>query len=183
MNTIAINESAGMKGRITIREHPVGTVDRIMRMIGAGNRDEARAAIRAGCAAMVQDNLIMQSSSHGKDLIIQRLIGVNTYSLNILWGEIGTGSAAPAITDTALTTPTARTATALAADSGNNTAQLQFFFPDSSLAAATYYEFGTFVDGVNSLGSGQLFNHALFSSPYVKSSGTDITVEVDITVN
>jgi hypothetical protein len=99
--------------------------------------------------------------------------------LGIAWGEIGTGNTAPANTDTALTTPTNRTTVSYAADSGFNEAQIQFFFPDAALANETYYEFGTFIGGSSVIGSGNMFNHALFGTPYSKSSGVDTTVEVD----
>lgn len=127
-------------------------------------------------------NLIMQSSNYGLDIIIQRLVGVNTYSLNILFGEIGTGSTTPALTDTALTTPTNRAAVGFQQDYGQTDAIVQFFFADSQLANQTYYEFGTFVDGSSTIGSGQLFNHALLSPAFAKTAGTDVTVQVDISV-
>jgi hypothetical protein len=109
------------------------------------------------------------------------LIFTTIQQLGIQWGEIGTGNTAPANTDTALTAPTNRASVSYAVDSGYNEAQLQFFFPDASLANATYYEFGTFIGGSSAIGSGNLFNHALFSVPYSKSAGTDTTVEVDLT--
>lgn len=99
--------------------------------------------------------------------------------LGIQWGEIGTGQTAPANTDTALTTPTNRAPISYAIDNMFTTAQLQFFFPDSVLANQTYYEFGTFVGGTAVPGSGNMFNHALFTSPYAKTAGTDTTVETD----
>jgi hypothetical protein len=99
--------------------------------------------------------------------------------LGIAWGEIGTGSTAPANTDTALTTPTNRTSVSYGADSAFNEAQIQFFFPDAALANQTYYEFGTFIGGSSTIGSGNMFNHALFGTSYVKTAGTDTTVEVD----
>jgi hypothetical protein len=99
--------------------------------------------------------------------------------LGIGWGEIGTGSTSPMNTDTALTTPTNRAPVSYAADVGFSEAQLQFFFPDGVLANQTYYEFGTFVGGGSALGSGNLFNHALFTVPYSKTAGTDTTCEVD----
>src|ERR1700722_7132915 len=40
-------------------------------------------------------NLIMDSPNYGLDLVIQRLAGINTYSLNILWIEIGPGCPGP----------------------------------------------------------------------------------------
>jgi hypothetical protein len=40
--------------------------------------------------AVESPNLVMDSPNYGIDLIIQRLVGINTYSGNILWIEIGT---------------------------------------------------------------------------------------------
>jgi hypothetical protein len=99
--------------------------------------------------------------------------------LGIAWGEIGTGSTTPANTDTALTTPTNRATVSYAADNGFDEAQLQFFFPDAVLANETYYEAGSFVGGSSTIGSGNMFNHALFTTPYSKSAGTDTTLEID----
>jgi hypothetical protein len=127
-------------------------------------------------------NLIMDSPNYGLDIIIQRLVGMNTYSLNITFGEIGTGATAPALSDTALTSPTNRAAVGFQQDFGQTDAIVQFFFSDSQLANQAYNEFGTFIDGSSTIGSGQLFNHALFSPAYNKVSGQDTTVQVDITV-
>jgi hypothetical protein len=124
-------------------------------------------------------NLVMDSPNYGIDLIIQRLVGTNTYSLNILYGEIGTGSTTPALTDTGLTTPTNRAAVGFQQDYGTTDAVFQFFFADSQLANETYNEFGTFVDGTSTIGSGQIFNHALLSPAYVKVAGQDTTIQVD----
>jgi len=124
-------------------------------------------------------NLVMDSPNYGIDLIIQRMVGMNTYSLNILYGEIGTGATAPTLTDTALTTPTNRAAVGFQQDYGSTDAVFQFFFSDSQLANETYYEFGTFVDGTTTIGTGQLFNHALFSPAYAKVAGQDTTIQVD----
>jgi hypothetical protein len=128
-------------------------------------------------------NLIMDSQNYGLDLIIQRLVGINTYSLNILWGEIGTGSTTPALSDMALTTPTNRAAVGFQQDYGSTDAVLQFFYSDSQLANETYKEFGTFVDGTTTIGSGQIFNHALLSPTYAKVPGQDTTVQVDINIS
>ena len=127
-------------------------------------------------------NLIMDSPGYGLDLIIQRMVGINTYSLNILYGEFGTGTTTPALTDTALTTPTNRAAVGFQQDYGSTDAIVQFFFSDSQLANQTYNEFGTFVDGTSTIGTGQLFNHALISPGYTKVAGQDTTVECDFLI-
>lgn len=136
------------------------------------------------CEPNVTKNLIMQAPNVGKDMVVQRLLGVNTYSLNLTYGEIGTGTATPAITDTALQTPVARASLTLGVTQniGNNQAQIQYFYPDNVLTNSTYTEFGCFVDGSATLGTGQLFNHSLFTTAYAKAGGTDITVQVLITL-
>jgi hypothetical protein len=51
------------------------------------------------------------------------------------------------------------------------------------LANTTYYECGSFIGGTSTIGSGNMFNHALFSSGYSKSAGTDTTLEIDIALS
>ncbi len=161
-----LNEKSGLQGVITIRAYKAGTKELIKKI--------------------VQHNLIMAAPNVGKDLIIQKLIasftGVDPFSLHINYGAIGTGQISPSVTDTQLTAETNRTTVSMAEDSSNTIAILQFFFPDTSLLNQTYYEFGTFVDGTNGANTGQLFNHALFSTPYVKAAGQDTTIEVDISL-
>ena len=132
--------------------------------------------------ALVQKNLIVCSPGYGKDIIIQRLIGVNTCSLNISWVEVGTGATTPTVSDVALTTPAYRFAPSFVEDFGNNEAIIQIFMTDAQMANGTYYEVGAFCDGTSSFGTGYMFNHALFSSPYTKVSGQDTTVEIDFAV-
>jgi hypothetical protein len=127
-------------------------------------------------------NIVVVNPDLGKNLIAQRLAGINTYSLNLSYGEIGSGSTVPTAGDTSLQTPVARAPLAL----GNHnltTTTVQYFFPNANLANGTYKEFGTFVDGSNVLGSGQLFNHVLFTTPYTKGAGEDTTVQVIFTIN
>jgi hypothetical protein len=188
-----------ISGKIKIDTYRVGFVDAIQPLLD--NRETCRLMLPNSDAArqlayVVQrieeikaayfihtavecSNLVMDSPNYGIDLIIQRMIGMNTYSLNILYGEIGTGATAPTLADTALTTPTNRAAVGFQQDYGSTDAVFQFFFSDSQLANQTYYEFGTFVDGTSTIGSGQIFNHALLSPSYEKSSGQDTTIQVD----
>jgi hypothetical protein len=128
-------------------------------------------------------NTVMDSPNYGIDLLIQWLSGVGTYASTVLplsYIEIGTGSTTPAITDTALTTPTNRAAVGFQQDYANTDAIVQAIFSDSQLTNGTYYEMGTFCGGTGTIGSGLIFNHALFASPYTKSSGTDTSINTDI---
>lgn len=180
-------DSLKISGRITIRSHAAGTLHCYETLVGMGRLDLARELLAGGKIEVEQKNLIVDSSNYGIDILIQYLVsgytGSFAFPLGIAWGEIGTGNTTPAAGDTALTTPTNRAAVSYAADLGFNEAQLQFFFPDSILTNGTYTECGTFIGGSSTIGTGNMFNHALFATPYSKSSGTDTTLEVDISIS
>jgi hypothetical protein len=180
-------EALKITGTVIIRSHEGGTIHLYESLMKLGRKEYARRLIQDGKIEVVQKNLVVDSPNYGIDILIQYLIsgynGSTNFPLGIAWGEIGTGQTTPSAGDTALTTPTNRAAVAWAGDYGLNTAQLQFFFPDSILANQTYYECGSFIGGTSTIGSGNLFNHALFSSGYSKSSGTDTTLEIDISIS
>lgn len=155
-----IKDSIKVKGVITLRAYKAGT-NILLKEI-------------------VQPNTIMLSSSRGLDLLVQRLIGNAGYTTIINYGGIGTSSTAATTADTQLGAESARTTVALGTDLTYNQAVIQFFFADVNLANTTYYEFGTFVDGTATANSGQLFNRAIFGTPYTKAAGTDVTVQVTI---
>lgn len=163
MKNILQPKSEGLKltGKITIRSYKAGTKELLQ--------------------TIVQKNLIMVSTNRGLALLVNRLIADTTYTTIINYGAIGTSSTAVTTADTQLGTETLRTTVAFGQNVSNTQAKVQFFFTDTLLANGTYREFGTFVDGTASANSGRLFNHALFSTPYVKAGGTDTTVEVDFT--
>lgn len=133
--------------------------------------------------AVEQHNLIMTGSLTGRDLFVQLLLGAaSAFTGGINYGALGTSSTTPASTNTQLGTETARTVVSFSQDFGFNEAIIQFFFPDSTLTNATYYECGTFFNGSAGANTGNIFNHALFGTPYIKTSGVDTTLEVDITL-
>lgn len=162
LNRIQEKENTGIVGRIRIITRKVGT-KRILRR------------------TKWMKNLVVSSANYGRNIICQRLAGTNTYSLNITHGEIGTGSTAPANSDTGLVSGVARSGDPFASVV-NNVVTIQFFFGDAQLADGTYREFGTFIDGTITLGTGQLFNRILFSPVYTKATGEDTTCEVEFTI-
>jgi len=127
-------------------------------------------------------NLIMTGSLTGRDLLVQYLIGGTTYSGGINYGALGTGSTAPASSDTQLTSESARATPSTALDVSNNEAEFQFYFPDANLTNGTYHEAGTFMNGTATANSGKMFNHALLGTPYTKASGVDTTLQVNISM-
>lgn len=165
---LKIKDGTVPKGKITLRSYKAGTKELLQEI--------------------VTDNLIMVGNNTGKDLLVQYLLGLvadaqsgAAYQGGINYGAIGTSNTAVNVADTQLGTEFARTVVSFYQDLTNSEAAIQFFFPDGVLTNQTYYEFGTFVNGTASANSGQIFNHALFSTPYAKTAGTDTTVEVDVT--
>ncbi len=184
----------GMKatGFITIRSYNKGTIEKVMPLIEQLNSLAVHAAAAADLREEVkrifsenyigkveQQNIVMQGTNTGIGLITQRMLGTNTYSLNVNYGAIGTGATAPAVSDTQLVAEVARTTVALGQSTGPTNASFQFFFTDASLTNQTYREFGVFIGASATPNSGQIFNRALFTSPYAKAMGTDTTVQVD----
>jgi hypothetical protein len=195
-----VTEGLRVSGRISIHTFKTGFVDAAAPYLQQRARfrllpdakeqvaaiDEILDEIRAQHfirTAVECHNLIMGSFGYGLDVIIQRLVGINTYSLNIDFAELGTGNTAPTLGDTGLTAPTNRAAVGFQQDFGSTEAVLQFFFSDSQLANVTYNEFGTFIDGTATIGSGQIFNHALLSPAYVKTAGTDTTIQASFALS
>ncbi len=131
-------------------------------------------------------NKIMQGNLTGVDLLVQYLaytgLGGATLFSGINYGAIGTGTANPTAADTQLTTVVKRVAIANAIDVGFGVAELQFFFTDSQLANGTYHEVGSFMNATATANSGNIFNHALLATPFVKTTGVDTTLEVDVTL-
>ena len=160
---VAAYEGVGISGRVRITTYKAGT----KKIIKKGKWSK---------------NLVVSGTSTGRNLICQRLGGTNTYTLNVTHADIGTGTNTPQNSDTQLQTPTVRGALTAAIIS-SNVVTLQFFFSDSALANGTYTEFGSFVDGTGTVSTGKLFNRALFGSAYVKATGQDTTVEVELTIN
>lgn len=128
-----------------------------------------------------QPNLIMLGTNTGKSLILQRLASNNTYSLNVNYAGLGTSSTAPAVSDTQLGSEQVRQPVS-SQSIASNVLTLQFFFSDALTPNNTYTEFGTFVDASATANSGQIFNHILFGTSYVKVSGEDTTVQLTLTI-
>lgn len=127
------------------------------------------------------NNRIMLGTDTGKDLILDRLNSTNTYSLNINYADIGTGTNAPADGNTTLQTAVSRAIKANGTIS-TNILSLYFFWASADLANGTYTEFGTFVDGTATISTGKIFNRVLFGTSYTKATNEDTTAQVDITI-
>lgn len=92
----------------------------------------------------------------GLNVLCRRLAGDTTYSGEINYGALGTGSTAISASDTQLENEVYRT---LASDSAvdGRIAYVDFFY-DKSDVSGTFTRFGNFIDGTASADSGILFS-------------------------
>ncbi len=114
----------------------------------------------------------------GRAVIAERLAGDNSNSLNLDFGELGTGVTAPDNGDTALETPTFRKATA-SATSSTNQSFISYFFTAAEVSG-TFKEFGTFIDGTVTIGTGVLFSRVAIN--IIKTLSETLTIDVTYTV-
>jgi hypothetical protein len=118
-------------------------------------------------------NLIMLGTNTGVNILLQNLANVTAYSPIITSAEIGTGTTAPAASDTNLATPTVTGIAVASSSVSSGSILLSFFIPSASLANGTYKEFG--------LRCGtQLFARSLITPNYTKGTNQDTTIEYTI---
>jgi hypothetical protein len=125
-------------------------------------------------------NKIVANDNRGIYLFLDRLAAINTHSANIRYADIGDDNTPATASDTDLGNGLVRAQIGAVSRSGL-TADFRFFYADTLTPDDTYEEFGMFVDGSTAVGSGQLFNHLVFSTPLVKATGEDHTVVCRIT--
>lgn len=191
-----------MKGLVKVHRLKAGTADKYRKVadflravekqggeknerIAQQLRKELRNIFENGFIATAVEchNLITASSDRGMGTIIKQLAGSSAYTLEITHGEIGTSATTPTEADVALNAGVSRKEVTVVTELSNKSVQFQFFWADLELTDDTYREFGIYANGTSlTLGNGRMFNHALFSPIYNKSSGEDTTVEVQITL-
>lgn len=121
------------------------------------------------------DNIVVDGTDTGFNLILDRLNSDNTYSLNITHIDIGTNATTPALSDT-LTGAVARASKATGTVVVSSLT-LRFFFASADLANGTYQDVKLAIDGTSTVDTGKCFTRALFGTPYVKGTNEDTTIE------
>lgn len=120
-------------------------------------------------------NKVVSTSGYGRNLIVRRLAGDETYGSEIDSAAIGTGSAAPTDADVALGAAVLSGIAITEAVVSNDELTLNIFITDSALADGTYNEFGLFIGG-------RLFARSLIVPAYAKTANRDTTVEYVVTL-
>lgn len=121
------------------------------------------------------NNLIMEGAINGTGLIMRQLANDTTYALPITSAAIGTGSTAPALSDTALVAPVLSGILVRSRVQTPTSLTLKFFVTDGELANGTYREFGLFCGA-------RLFARSLISPVWTKATGQDAIIEYVITI-
>ena len=118
-----------------------------------------------------------------KELIARMLAEESGYDTGITYLAIGTGTTAPAITDTQLTTETARKTVATPVYRVSNRLQFRGYFPSADCNVAVK-ELGLFGHSTASAAanSGVIFNHALLAYDNSGGSPSDLTFYVVISL-
>ncbi|HEY1037163.1 MAG TPA: hypothetical protein VGE62_01115 [Candidatus Paceibacterota bacterium] len=173
MNKIITSDSIGSMGEVRITKRNSLTK--------SGRKAYGRGRI-ISVTDWMKNRIVSGIGGYGRNILIRRLLSDNTYTGNITHADLGTGSTAAADSDTDLETGLAR-AQVGSSDIGNDSGTIRFFFADALTPDATYREFGTFIDGSVTLGTGRIFNRLILTTPYVKATGEDTTVEVRFTIN
>jgi len=151
----SFNKRVNIKGRIiaTIRDAKSGKVKRVYK----------------------HDNIIV---TVGRTVLTRLLSGDATYSGEITYGALGTGTTAPANADTTLETESFRKVTSSQTYS-DNIAYIDFYYTATD-CDGTYKEFGNFIDGEAGVDTGQLFSHVAVN--WVKSNTESLTVSCIYTI-
>lgn len=110
-------------------------------------------------------NKVVSSSGHGRNLLLRRLAGDETYGIALTSAALGTNATAAADGDTNLNTPTETGLGITQSAVTNDELVVDVFCADGDIANATYREFGLFIGS-------QLFCRVVISD-YAKASGED----------
>ena len=121
-------------------------------------------------------NLVMQGASNGVGLLTRHLAGDTSLPLAITSASIGTGSTAPAITDTALVAEVLNAIPVRTKASTPTTNTFSFFIPSVDLPNGTYREFALWAGS-------RLFARSLILPVYTKSTGQDAIITYELSID
>jgi hypothetical protein len=123
----------------------------------------------------VENLVVSGSGGYGRNLIVRKLAGDDTYPIEIDSAQIGTGATAPSNSDIALVTPVLTGIQVANVAMSNNLVIITFFMTNALLANGTYKEFGLFCNG-------RMFARSLITPNLVKGSNQNVVVDYTITL-
>ncbi len=115
----------------------------------------------------------------GRNVIARRLAGDTTYSLEVDWGALGSGTGAFTTASTQLGTEVFRKQASSQAYE-DNIAYIDWFIEAGDVANQTFTEFGAFIDGSAAADSGQAWS-LLLTGLWQKSGSLFVSATYSIT--
>lgn len=182
-----IKDNIGASGIITLTNYLLDSpeaidIDKFLsetRDITSEKYDECIARLREICTIrqIVLKNKVVLV---GRGVLAGRLAGETTYTGAINYGALGSGTTPVASSDTALTTEVFRKLIATRTRVNAQTT-VDFYFSKAD-TNGTYQEFGVFIDGTSTPGSGVMYNHVL-TGGWTKTSLEALTVSAQFNIN
>lgn len=126
-------------------------------------------------AGPFKNKVVSGAGGYGRNLLMRQIAGDTTYPIVINSMSIGSGSTAPADSDTGLATLVTSGIPLTALVVTNDQLQIDVFMADGSLANGTYRELGFFA-------TARLFSRILLSTAYTKASGEDTLFSYTVTL-
>ena len=116
---------------------------------------------------------------NGLEAVMKRLASINTYTCNLNYCALGTGTPVTvSVNDTKLNTEAYRNATA-SGTGADNICYVTAYYTETE-CNGTYYEFGNFADGTGAADSGQIWSH--ITCNWVKDAVTVLVVDCKYTI-
>lgn len=119
-------------------------------------------------------NKVVSSDGYGRNLLMRKLAGVDTYPVEIDSFSIGDGTTAPVDADTGLENSLVSGIDLTNVSLSNNVLTIDVFISDDNLPDDTYAEVGFFC-------TGRIFSRILLTAPYTKSTGEDTLFSYTLT--
>ena len=149
-------------------------IDELRHAVRTGNQTLIQALIDKGAVRRVQMNRNIIPTV-GRAVWARRLAGDTTYSAEVDYGALGSGSTAFTNASTTLNTEVYRSqADSQAYD--DNLAYIDWFIASGDVADQTFEEFGGFIDGTGAADSGQAWS-LLITGGWVKSGSMFISAK------
>lgn len=119
-------------------------------------------------------NKVVSSDGYGRNLLMRKLAGVDTYPVEIDSFSLGDGTTAPVDADTGLENSLVSGVDLTNVVLSNNVLTIDVFISDDNLPDDTYAEAGFFC-------TARLFSRILLTAPYTKSTGEDTLFSYTLT--
>lgn len=157
--SVKIKDKAGFTGKLVIKTYRDGVLVRETKPM--------------------YNKIVSGSGGYGRNLVIRQLANDTTYGIAIASAGIGTGTTAPADSDTGLETVVVQDVAVSNRSISNDQVVIDVFMSNAVLTNGSYTEFGLFI---STGASRRLFSRVIISPTYTKATGEDSTFSYTISL-